>query len=77
MTAAFVGCTPHPSWGSQLPLLLAHTSAKTSGVTFPSCMGFCSLLHPGWTGPEATLGKAGGLAAAQLPWTATLGNGRQ
>lgn len=46
MTAAFVGCTPHPSWDSQLPLLLAHTSAKTSGVTFPSCMGFCSLLRP-------------------------------
>lgn len=46
MTAAFVGCTPHTSWGSQLPLLQAHTSAKTSGVTFPSCMGFCSLLRP-------------------------------
>lgn len=69
----------HPTHKLGLPTSPAASShlRETSRITFPSCMGFCSLLNPGWMGPKATPREAGRLVAAQPPGTLTLGNNSQ
>lgn len=73
-------CRVHPA-----PKLGLPASPAASSHLYENLRRHLSFLHgilltattPAGPGPKATLGKAGGLAAAQLPWTATLGNGRQ